>query len=55
MTIHMLSAEYGDAIVIRTMAEGKPFTIVVDGGPETTAENIVPNVRKSLVARKNII
>lgn len=42
MIIQMLSAEYGDAIVIRTMAGGKLFTIVVDGGPETTAENIVP-------------
>lgn len=40
MEIELLPAEYGDAIVIRTMAGGKPFTIVVDGGPRITAHNI---------------
>ena len=36
----MLEAEYGDAIVIKTMAEGKPFVIVIDGGPESTTNYI---------------
>ena len=37
MEIQLLPAEYGDAIVIKTMAEGSPFTIVVDGGPESSS------------------
>jgi len=38
--IQLLPAEYGDAIIIKTMAEGKPFTIVVDGGPKGTSDEI---------------
>lgn len=45
MEIQLLPAEYGDAIVIRTVAEDRPFTIVVDGGPETTADNIVTRLQ----------
>lgn len=41
-----MSAEYGEAIIIRTMAEGKPFTIVVDGGPESTADSIVNSLQE---------
>lgn len=40
MEIHFLKAEHGDAIVIKTMAEGRPFVIVIDGGPESTANDI---------------
>lgn len=40
MEIQLLPAAYGDAIIIKTMAEGHPFTIVVDGGPEETSEYI---------------
>ena len=41
MEIQLLPAEYGDAIVIKTKAEGKPFVIVIDGGPESTSADIV--------------
>lgn len=40
MEIQLLPAEYGDAIIIKTMAEGKPFTIIVDGGPKGTSDEI---------------
>lgn len=40
MEIQFLQAEYGDAIIIKTKAGDKPYTIVVDGGPESTAEEI---------------
>lgn len=40
MEVQFLQAEYGDAIIIRTVAGDKPFTIVVDGGPESTADEI---------------
>ena len=40
MEIQLLPAEYGDAIIIKTMAEGNPFTIVVDGGPKGTSDEI---------------
>jgi len=40
MEIQFLQAEYGDANIIKTKAGDKPYTIVVDGGPESTAEEI---------------
>mgnify|MGYP002526260363 CR=1 FL=1 len=40
MEIQLLPAEYGDAIVIKTIVQGKTFTIVVDGGPESTEDKI---------------
>lgn len=41
MEIHFLEAEYGDAIVIKTVTGDRPFTIVVDGGPQGSADDIV--------------
>ena len=41
MEIELLPAEYGDAIVIRTKADGNPFTIVIDGGPRGTVNTVV--------------
>lgn len=40
MIIQNLKAEYGDAFVIKTIADGKPYTIVVDGGPQSTCKAI---------------
>lgn len=40
MEIFNLKAAYGDAFVIKTISEGAPFTIVVDGGPYITREDI---------------
>lgn len=40
MIIQNLKAEYGDAFVIKTTADGKPYTIVVDGGPESSCKAI---------------
>lgn len=40
MEIELLPAEYGDAIVIRTKADGNPFTIVIDGGPRGTVKKV---------------
>ena len=40
MEIRFLQAEYGDAIIIKTMTKGEPFTIVVDGGPYGTSDEI---------------
>ena len=41
MEIQFLKAEYGDAIVIKTVSGNRPFTIVVDGGPQSSADVIV--------------
>lgn len=41
MEILFLEAEYGDAIVIKTVTGDRPFTIVVDGGPQGSADDIV--------------
>lgn len=40
MQIFNLLAEHGDAFVIKTTSAGKPYTIVVDGGPGSTDERI---------------
>lgn len=40
MIIENLRAEYGDAFVIKTTANGEPYTIVVDGGPYSTRKDI---------------
>lgn len=40
MEILNLLAEHGDAFVIKTTSEGKPYTIVIDGGPGATDELI---------------
>ena len=40
MEISFLPAAYGDAILIKTVVEGNPYTIVIDGGPEDTEEYI---------------
>ena len=40
MEILNLLAKYGDAIVVKTTKNGKPFTIVIDGGPVSTNEEI---------------
>lgn len=40
MEIYNLKAAYGDAFVIKTMSDGNPFIIVVDGGPYTTCDDI---------------
>lgn len=44
MEIHLLQAAYGDAIIIKTQCQGKPFTIVVDGGPEECADEIASRI-----------
>lgn len=40
MEILNLLAEHGDAFVVKTLSAGKPYTIVIDGGPENTDELI---------------
>ena len=40
MEVQFLQAEYGDAIIIKTESNDKSFTIVVDGGPESSADTI---------------
>lgn len=40
MKIYPLKAAHGDALVVEAVREGRPFRIVIDGGPEDTAENI---------------
>lgn len=40
MKIYPLKAAHGDALVVETVQEGCTFRIVIDGGPEVTAENI---------------
>lgn len=40
MIIENLRAEYGDAFVIMTKANEEPYTIVVDGGPYSTRNDI---------------
>lgn len=46
MEIHLLPAEYGDAIIIKTLAGGSPYTIVVDGGPQGTSNVIAETLEK---------
>lgn len=40
MELEFLQAEYGDAIIIKTVTGSHPFIIVVDGGPQGTADEI---------------
>lgn len=40
MEIRNLLAEHGDAIVIKTMSDNQPYTIVIDGGPGRTDEKM---------------
>ena len=40
MKIYPLKAAHGDALIVETECEGKTYRIVVDGGPEETAEFI---------------
>ena len=36
MKIYPLKAAHGDALVVEAVREGRPFRIVIDGGPEDT-------------------
>lgn len=46
MQIIPLRAAHGDAIIIKEENKESPFTIVVDGGPEITAEDIVYQLKR---------